>query len=1256
MKSRSVKITSMILALAMLTISVFTSIANASGFSDLKPTHWCYEKIMNFLDRGFVCGYEDGTFKPDRTITRAEYVKIVNNFFGYSENENIEKLTFSDVSKKDWFAGYVAEAVERGYITGYPDGTFRPNEPIRRQEATVILSRILNIDEEVYPEDHIDGLAQYSDGKVIEEWAYVAIHSYSVYNFINGYPDGTIKLLQNVTRAETVELLHILEQKIEIEEDKKPGGGGSSTKVQKVKTPVINAYEMIEKVKTPVEGWVNAATSQFEKGNGSLVEISCPTNGATIYYSVDGNAKKEYKESFILPDGKYKVEAWAEKQYMSDSSKATKYVNVDTVPPVVYGIDKETSVLVNVEDYNFYGIKENELSGVNEESLKYAWFIYDEKTGDYVRETAWEGFINNTEVQAPEYPGIYYLGIMGSDKAENEVGTGGYQKNSNIDDKVDFPNDSVSGDEITNDPFVIVTEIEKVEDIPSGDSNVSGDNSETPSGDEKKEEVIDIVVKATVKVIHRFDDLPSGDIIEYVKANPGSEFTPEELNSKDYPFVENYDLDKNSLNGIIVSRNSEENEIVVKYTRIKIEVSFKGSEDNDNEVSGGPMDNLIVLAGTSETLPENEFEKIGHTFIGWSGDNGIFYESGDTFGDKGENVKDREVTLVAVWEPLSYNLVLVSGDNISEVVGAGNYKYGEVVEIDALLAEVTSGESFDYDFAKWIGDIDKIEDEDFDETEKDSSFKMPASDLVLEATANIVDVDIVDFEMKTFEGKDKETKPAPEPGDKISYSAKLYNAQNNDITVNINIDAPSGDVMDIEIGGKKYKNGDEVTIPAGKKLEITFNVESNEKQTPINEMFDVTITANSQNGKLLDEELEQVKTEKTLAINYKQRKDKNIVMLIDLSGSMGFCTDSNHPMKTSNEKIYKGNDVRYKNYLSGDYSGDFVGSYDEGMDVLFDENGNMILDYTQDTEQPWANHKYADKEGMCTKPARIDAVIQALINDNGFIDTVSEAAKKNGEKVTITLVTFSGYKDNEDSDENVLAQIVKSCDINDSNLEKVIEDLKFDIHDGTRVNTGLEQVLEATKSLSSGDDIENHFIFFGDGKADDNTSEELLTRKGLLAKILPFFDYSYAIGFGADFDVTENYNLLKSMLIDEDATPIKAEKAEDITAAFKDIALAISTTAQTKNGVLELKGKSFEDAVNKDEVFPIALLDDKGVLFKIIDETTTSPISWPKENPVYETTFKINKTDDKITSIEIDLSGTTFSDKKNLKVMLNYTK
>jgi hypothetical protein len=121
-------------------------------YSDLDPDYWCFDKIIDFTEKGYISGYSDGTFRPENTVTRAEFVKIVNCFFDYYGSDS--DVTFTDVGPNDWFEPYVKEAVARGYIKGYSDGTFRPYDFITRQDAIVILARILNIDDDEYNKDN----------------------------------------------------------------------------------------------------------------------------------------------------------------------------------------------------------------------------------------------------------------------------------------------------------------------------------------------------------------------------------------------------------------------------------------------------------------------------------------------------------------------------------------------------------------------------------------------------------------------------------------------------------------------------------------------------------------------------------------------------------------------------------------------------------------------------------------------------------------------------------------------------------------------------------------------------------------------------------------------------------------------------------------------------------------------------------------------------------------------------------------------
>ena len=313
----------MILFLAIIIALNIMMPVSYAQFLDLRPDHWCYEKIMNFEEWGYVSGYPDGTFIPDGTITRAEYVTIVNNFFGYQSNAKVTE-DFSDVTEDDWFYPYVSEAAERGYIAGYPDGTFRPEDPIRRQEATVILSKILNIHDEDYENDHEDGLYQYPDGSDTEDWAYKAVRNYSIYNFINGYEDGTLRILQNVTRAETVQLLNMLEQQIVIDRDDKTAEikDKPSSSKKRVNTPVITVVE----TDSNNDGWYNMSESL---NDGKItIKVKTSTSNATIIVTVNGQvvattpvAVSDGTEvEFELTDGIYTIEAIANKSLLSEKS------------------------------------------------------------------------------------------------------------------------------------------------------------------------------------------------------------------------------------------------------------------------------------------------------------------------------------------------------------------------------------------------------------------------------------------------------------------------------------------------------------------------------------------------------------------------------------------------------------------------------------------------------------------------------------------------------------------------------------------------------------------------------------------------------------------------------------------------------------------------------------------------------------------------------------------------------------------------
>lgn len=111
-----------------------------SGFSDVKRSAWYNNAISTLTKAGILKGYEDGTFQPDGYITRAEFATIAIRFFsGVYEGEDL----FPDI-KGHWAEDYINNAANKGLVKGYEDGTFGPDRYITRAEAVTLVNRTLN--------------------------------------------------------------------------------------------------------------------------------------------------------------------------------------------------------------------------------------------------------------------------------------------------------------------------------------------------------------------------------------------------------------------------------------------------------------------------------------------------------------------------------------------------------------------------------------------------------------------------------------------------------------------------------------------------------------------------------------------------------------------------------------------------------------------------------------------------------------------------------------------------------------------------------------------------------------------------------------------------------------------------------------------------------------------------------------------------------------------------------------------------------
>lgn len=192
------KVIAIILCLVMVVGNFSAVFADTMATNVDFEGHWAQTTIQKWIDEGRISGYPDGSFKPNANITRAEFVKLVNGLIDYDTKGNV---SFNDVKTGDWFYDVVSIANEIGYISGYSDTKFGPNDNITREQAAAILSRIQ------YLGENADVAKNFSDNTKISSWALGTVGAASEAGFINGYENGSFKPLNNLTRAEAVTML-----------------------------------------------------------------------------------------------------------------------------------------------------------------------------------------------------------------------------------------------------------------------------------------------------------------------------------------------------------------------------------------------------------------------------------------------------------------------------------------------------------------------------------------------------------------------------------------------------------------------------------------------------------------------------------------------------------------------------------------------------------------------------------------------------------------------------------------------------------------------------------------------------------------------------------------------------------------------------------------------------------------------------------------------------------------------------------------
>lgn len=197
--------------ISSLTNSTYSVIYNPRAMEDVSA-HWASAEVNDMTSRLIIEGVSDKEFMPNAAITRAEFAAIVTRGLGIQPKNYTGG--FSDVASSSWYAGAVQAAADYDLIDGYVDGTYRPNRNITRQEAVAVLIRagaIAKLDASLTTDEANRSLSAFADGGDVPSWARSSIASAVNLNLLKGR-GGKLDPEANLTRAEAAVIVRRLLQ------------------------------------------------------------------------------------------------------------------------------------------------------------------------------------------------------------------------------------------------------------------------------------------------------------------------------------------------------------------------------------------------------------------------------------------------------------------------------------------------------------------------------------------------------------------------------------------------------------------------------------------------------------------------------------------------------------------------------------------------------------------------------------------------------------------------------------------------------------------------------------------------------------------------------------------------------------------------------------------------------------------------------------------------------------------------------------
>ena len=163
--------------------------------------HWAQQQILTFAENGYIAGDGTGNYLPNQIMTRAQFAAVINRVMGYTE-ESPSIANYTDVEDSAWYRSDLAKALSAGYMSGTSATTMSPNQPVTREQAAVMIVRLLEENTSV----DLSVLDDFTDRGDISAFAVNAMAKLISDGYLYG-ADGKLMPQKSMTRAEGIALL-----------------------------------------------------------------------------------------------------------------------------------------------------------------------------------------------------------------------------------------------------------------------------------------------------------------------------------------------------------------------------------------------------------------------------------------------------------------------------------------------------------------------------------------------------------------------------------------------------------------------------------------------------------------------------------------------------------------------------------------------------------------------------------------------------------------------------------------------------------------------------------------------------------------------------------------------------------------------------------------------------------------------------------------------------------------------------------------